>query len=155
MACCFGPRPRLCSRSLLILNTWAPISAFWQFYTPGAKLFSLIPTCIAWSREEDSHPITVAGFPADLNSFCRSRYSVWCSEESSLALWNEPLRNTSLLWLANLLLCDRPPRLQPYCAPPPNGTGSSTPSHLLPDQSKSSPISLVILTAWPSPTLAS
>ena len=43
----------------------------------------LIPTSIEWSREEDSHPIISDGFPADLSSFCRSKYSVWSSGENS------------------------------------------------------------------------
>src|SRR5262249_10757890 len=49
----------------------------------------------------------------------------------------------------------RPQLLPPYCAPLPTVNGSSMPSDLLPDLPKSSPISLVILTASPSPTLAS
>src|SRR5215469_15428945 len=72
-----------------------------------------------------------------------------------LPVWSELLGNTSSLSLANWLLCNRPQLLPLYCAPPPIVTGSSMPSDRLPDRSKSLPIFLVILTASPSPTLAS
>src|SRR5215469_3620197 len=123
--CCFAPPPRPSSRSRLIPNTWAPTSALWQFSTLGARLFALIPTCIVWSQEEDSHPIIAAGFPAEGSSFCPSKYSVWCSEESSWTVWSEPLSNTSLLWLVNSLLCNRPQLLPPYCALLPTVSGLS------------------------------
>src|SRR5215472_5944603 len=78
------------------------LTIFWTQGIVGVGV--LIPTCIVWSREEDSHPISAAGFPAEGSSFCPSKYSVCCSEESSWTVWSQPLSNTSLLWLANWLL---------------------------------------------------
>ena len=100
-ACCFAPQLRLSSRSPLIPNTWVPTSAFWQFCIPGARLCALIPTCIVWSREEDSPPIIAAGSPVEVSSFCQSKCSVWCFEESSCPVSSKLLSNTSSLWLAN------------------------------------------------------
>src|SRR5215469_1796055 len=129
------------------------LTIFWTQGIVGVGV--LIPICIVWSREEDSLPIIAAGFPVDLSSFCPSKCSVWYSGESSWPVWSELLSNTSSLSLANWLLCNRPQLLPLYCAPPPIVTGSSMPSDRLPDRSKSLPIFLVILTASPSPTLAS
>src|SRR5215469_16129553 len=151
-ACCFGLLPRPSSRSRLIPNTWAPTSDLWQCSTLGVRLFSLIPTSIAWSREEDSQPIISPGFPADLSSSCRSKYSVWSSGENSWRVWSKPLTNTNLLWPANWLLCNPLRRLPLCCAQQPSPIGSFMRSHPLLDQRKSSPISRAIRTALPSPT---
>jgi len=113
-----------------------------------------IPMCTAWFQEEDSPQIIVDGFGAQQSSFCRSKYSVGYSAGSSWRASNELLQNTSSLSPANLLISNLRPPLLLSCALPPNPTGSSMPSDLLPDPPKSSPIFPAIPTASPLPTPA-
>ena len=47
----------------------AQIRVFWPFSILGARLFSITPICIAWSREEGFRRIIVDGFPADASFF--------------------------------------------------------------------------------------